>query len=215
MTFEIKKQEANIVIIGSFNPTIFNPDWFLRHGLISQVEMEGANVEIIHRDIAKFTLNWLEIEVLSNRFVARTNDQSYFLPLKDLVVSVFSILDQTPIKQMGMNRSFDLSLQDEKTWHKFGDTLAPKDIWSKLLPERVGLLSLKVKSPRADALEGNINVTVESSRADIKNGIHFALNSHVEIAGEVTIEDVLTKYWEETLNRSEQMCETIVSEATS
>jgi hypothetical protein len=216
MVLDIKRNEASIVVVGSFNPTIFNPDWLLRHELISQVEIDDVNVEIIHRDIAKFSLSWLSIEVVSNRFTARTNDQSYFLPLKDLVVSIFSILNQTPVVQMGMNRAFDVALQDEATWHKVGDTLAPKTIWNKVLPERVGLTSLKVKSPRADGLEGSINASVETSRLqDIKYGVHFGVNSHVEINDDVTIEYVLTKYWEESLHSSEKMCESIIEEATS
>ena len=114
MAFDIKKNEASIVVVGSFNPTIFSPDWLLRHGLISQAEMDDVNLEIIHRDVAKFSCGWLSIEVVFNRFTARTNDHSYFLPLKDLVVSVFSILNQTPVEQMGMNRAFDIALPESQ-----------------------------------------------------------------------------------------------------
>lgn len=216
MALDIKKQEASIVIIGSFNPTIFNPDWLLRHELISHIEMDDVDVEIIHRDVAKFSLSWLSIEVVHNRFTARTNDESYFLPLKDLVISIFSILNQTPIVQMGMNRGFDFSLQDENSWHKLGDTLAPKEIWNKLLPKRVGLFSLKVKSPRADELNGNINVSVEPSKLqDIQFGVHFGFNSHVEISDSVTVEDVLTKNWEDVLQQAKKISEALIEEAIS
>jgi len=214
MAFDVKKQEASLVVIGSFNPTIFNPDWLLRHELISQVEMDDVDIEIIHRDVAKFSLSWLSIEVVHNRFSARTNDQSYFLPLRDLVVSIFSILNQTPVVQIGMNMTFDFSFQDEALWHKIGDTLAPKDIWEKVLPKRVGLTSLKVKSPRVDDLEGNINIAVETLRSeDIKFGIRFSVNNHIEIDDDKTIEDLLMNHWEESLQQADKLSEMIIEEA--
>lgn len=217
MTIDIIEQEASIVVVGAFNPTIFNPDWLLRHELISDDAMGDVNIEIIHRDVSRFSLGWLSIEVVFNRFTARTNDPSYFLPLQDLVVSLFSILNQIPVKQLGMNRTFELSLPDQETWHKLGDTLAPKDIWKKFLPERVGLMSLKVTSPRDDNLTGNLNVTIEPSKlADIQNGIHFSTNSHVELDPDdnASIKNVLFEYWESTLDQSSDMSNAIIEEAT-
>lgn len=213
MAVDIKREEANIVIVGSLNPMIFNPDWLIRHDLLPKVVMDEAKIEIIHRDIAKFSMDWLNIEVFQNRFVARTNDASYFLPLRDLVVSIFSILNETPAKQLGMNMNFDLSLPDEESWHKLGDVLAPKEIWNKVLPERVGLLFLKVESPRDDDLPGNINVTFGPSPIkEIKNGVHFNINNHIELGDDLSIQSVLEK-WEFSLEEAKKISQTIIEEA--
>lgn len=213
---ELKRQEASIVVVGSFNPTIFNPDWLYRHDLISQADIEGANVELIHRDISKFSTSWFAIDVLQDRFLARTNDESCFLLLRDLIVSIFSILNQTPVKQMGMNINFDLSFRDEGLWHKLGDTLAPKDIWNKSLPSRVGLITLTVKCPRTDQFKGNLRISIESIRhEDIKFGIRFGTNSHVELNNEVTVEHVLLTSWEDSLAHAKQTKDAVIQEAIS
>jgi hypothetical protein len=36
---------TSVVLVGSLNPTIFTPDWFARHGLLSDKEAESARVD--------------------------------------------------------------------------------------------------------------------------------------------------------------------------
>ncbi len=203
-------QEASIVLVGNFNPTIFHPDWFLRYDIIPEVDREGADIEIIHPEIAKFNFPWVGIEVLQKRFVARTQDPSHFSPLRDLVVSTFSILEHSPVSQLGMNLTINYTVADEKTWHKIGDSLAPKTIWKKSLPERVGLLLLRVQSPRTDTLPGNIKVTVESRE---EFGITININSHVELDESINVIDILSDRWEATMEQATDIANTTIDEA--
>ena len=180
--FEINTQEASIVFIGSFNPAIFHPEWLVRNGLIPADDLAGAKVEVVHNDISKFTLEWLGVDVLSNKFIARTNDPSKFSPLKDLMISVFNVLEHTPIVQIGLNLITDYKINSEENWHKIGDTLAPKTIWEQCLPKRVGLKSLKLVSPRPDELKGIMNVSIDSyGNEQIPYGVRFNINNHIEI----------------------------------
>ena len=67
--YTLETQEASIVLVGSFNPAIFHPEWLLRHELIPEDDIKAAKVEIVHQNISKFSLSWFNIEILNNRFV--------------------------------------------------------------------------------------------------------------------------------------------------
>lgn len=206
-------QEASIVLVGSFNPAIFHPAWLANHGLIPTVEAEGAKVDIVHKDVSSFSLEWLRIDVVHEKFIARTNDQSQFNPLRDLIMSVFRILEHTPIKQLGMNRQMHFSLENEETWHKIGHTLAPKEIWNKSL-SMPGLTSLSLESKRSDNFKGKINVRLEPSpRA--KYGVFIDVNNHIELGDEIksSVPEILSEHWEEALDKAEKIAITTLEGA--
>lgn len=215
--YTLENQEASIVFVGSFNPAIFHPEWLLRHDLIPEDDKKAANVEIVHRDISKFNLEWFSVEIVSNRFVIRTNDPAKYMPLKDLMVSIFKILNHTPITQLGMNLSLTYKIDTEENWHKIGDTLAPKPIWENSLPKRVGMVSLKVQSPRTDSLNGYINVVVNSVRSDFY-GVNLTINNHVELTSGLKNETggndaptILADNWEPALVLARKIGETTLA----
>jgi hypothetical protein len=76
--YSLQSESASIVLVGSFNPAIFHPEWLLRHSLISEDDNKGAKVEIVHSQLSKFSLEWLFIDVMNEKLIARTNDSSYF-----------------------------------------------------------------------------------------------------------------------------------------
>jgi hypothetical protein len=216
--FSLDTEEASIVLVGSLNPAIFHPEWLLRNDLITQDDLKGANTEIVHRDLSKFSLDWLTIDVTRDKFIARTNDPSKFSPLKDLMISVLKILEHLPIDKMGMNVTRDYKIDDETLWHKVGDNLAPKAFWNDL-PQRVGLTSMNVNSPRDDDLKGEINVGVVSIIKDYK-GVRFTFNSHIELKytenEKEIVQDaasIILKHWENTLSFAIKTCDNILGKA--
>ena len=54
---------CTIAVLGDFNPIIFQPSWMAMKGIIGEGEAEGAKVELIHKDLVRFSLDWAEIEV--------------------------------------------------------------------------------------------------------------------------------------------------------
>lgn len=198
LTFE----EASIVLVGSFNPTIFHPAWLSKYNLIPAVEAEGAKVDIVHNELSSFSLGWLSVQVVHEKFIARTNDRSHYNPLRDLIISVFKILEHTPIKQLGMNRQMDFSVGNENDWHKIGNTLAPKEIWKKSLAEPL-LTSLALESRRTDNLSGKINLRLEPSKRS-KHGVLIDVNNHIELSdGEkLTVPTVLSEHWEKNMDKA-------------
>ena len=216
--FSLESEEASIVFVGSFEPAIFHPEWLVRHGLITEDDIKESNVEIVHHDLAKFSLQWLAIDVLRNKFVARTHDPSKFAPLKDLMFSVFKILSHTPIKQLGMNLAIRYKVETEELWHKIGDTLVPKTVWEESLPKRVGMISLDVQSPRRDSLNGFIRVNVSPIRREFF-GVSFNINSHVELKHpedkepSTDVTDVLALHWDASLTTAREICDKTLRKA--
>lgn len=173
--------------------------------MIPDDDLDMANVEFVNHDLSKFSLAWLSFEVIRNKLVASTIDPSKFEPLRDLIISVFDILDHTPIKNMGMNLNVDYAIEKEEVWHKIGDILAPKEVWKKTLPEgRIGLTRISVQTERNDDLKGLINVTL--SPIEMKNyGVRVNINNHINIEEDeqgLTPSNILSEYWDNTIENS-------------
>ncbi|MDA3788837.1 MAG: hypothetical protein PF503_10140 [Desulfobacula sp.] len=212
---KLASEEASIVLVGSFNPAIFHPEWLLRNGLISEDDMEKQEVEIVHKDLTRFSLAWLAIQIQHDKFVARTNDPSQFIPLKDLMASIFDILEHTPINKVGMNYSANYDLSNEDDWHKVGHTLAPKDIWNETLNDPVGMTSLSVQCPRNDDYCGEINVTIGPLKSK-GFGINIDVNNHIDASGEnefLNPSDILMKHWDDAISHAKKIGETTIKKA--
>ncbi|WP_200335611.1 hypothetical protein [Thiocystis violacea] len=171
-------EDVAIVLIGDFNPMIFQPAWFALEGLIRKSEAEDAHVEIIHHDIASFRLDWLSVDVLPDRFTARIRSEAFRTQLRDLVVGAFSKLPHTPTRQLGINLTQRYRFATDAEWHKFGHYLAPKSPWSHLL-ENPGMLGLHVKGTRPDQEPGHVVVSVEPIRPGFAS---LRVNDHFEQA---------------------------------
>jgi len=216
--YSLQSESASIVLIGSFNPAIFHPEWLLRHGLISEDDSKGAKVEIVHNQLSKFGLEWLFIDVMHEKLIARSNDSSYFSPMRDLVSSVLKILEHTPINQMGMNLDLSYKIDEEEIWHRIGDNLVPKKYWD-VLPERVGMKGVTLESPRPDDLKGYIQVRVSPIRKEF-TGVNFGVNNHIELfyvedEDEVKLNsaDILVDNWDRLLEYSKWVCEETLKKA--
>lgn len=103
-------QTAAIVLLGSFNPRIFQPAWLAQHALIRNEEAERATGVVFSEDIAVFTCDWLSIHVTKDRFTAATENAEHVNTLRDLVLGTFSLLEHTPFNKMGLNRSIRRAL---------------------------------------------------------------------------------------------------------
>lgn len=195
-SLSLELDAANIVLLGTFNPAIFQPAWLAAHSLIRKEEAEHADGLVFSRELASFTADWLRLQVTADRFEAMTEDPAHVEPLRDLVVSVFSLLEHTPFDKMGMNRFMHFRVDSEERWHRFGDFLAPKAPW-KLLLSQPGLRSLTIEGSRVEAPGARIQVKVEPS-VRVHPGVYFAVNEHHEVSGPETgrqLMATLAKSW--------------------
>lgn len=204
---------ANIVLLGSFNPSIFQPAWLAAHRLIRDEESEAAKIEIIRPEVSSFTAGWLQVEVTQERFQASTADAAHYEPLRDLVLGVFAILEHTPFDKMGINRHMHYRVEAEKQWHAFGDFLVPKAAWRTVLSSP-GLRSLTVEGRRGEAEGPRIQVKVEPS-VRVHPGVFIATNEHHEASAPDAARRLMTilrDAWNDSQAYAKHLAETMLDQ---
>jgi len=165
---------ATIVMLGSFNPTIFQPRWLGAQHLIRAEEAENADIATIQTELADFKTEWFHLQVLQNRFQIVCLDPRQYGPLRDLVAGMFTILPHTPVTALGMNRTFHFEMSSVDLWHALGHLLAPKEFWNPIL-EAPGLRSMQIQGRRKEIDGGVVLIKVEPS-VRIPHGLFVEVN---------------------------------------
>jgi len=198
----------HIVLIGSFNPQIFQPAWFSSENLIRKEEADSAKIDLVHPQVTSFSLEWLELRASPDRFSVTSSSDHRFQPelARDLTLGTFRLLRHTPLRMLGLNRYYHFPMSSEEAWHKVGHRLAPKEPWKGLL-ERPGMRSLTMEGTRTDGLRGRVHVMVEPS-IHVTHGLFVLVNDHYEVEkteqpeGASELMDTLEKVWKESLEKS-------------
>jgi hypothetical protein len=193
---------SSIIMLGTFNAAIFQPQWFARHGLIPNEEAETVSNLVIAEGVARFNTRWLELLVVPGRFQAATADGSRTETLRDLVGGVFELLEHTPVKAMGINRMMHFKLDTEEAWHGVGDRLAPKDFWKPIFTNRPGLRRLDMQGQREGSSAETVHVITEPSARVTPYGLFIQVNEHFDINPDKDSVSVLVQqlrqHWEQS-----------------
>jgi hypothetical protein len=206
---------ASIVMIGSFNPAIFQPRWLGAQHLIRPEEAESAKITIIQAEVADFSTEWFQLQVLQNRFVLTSADPRQYAPLRDLAGAIFAMLPQTPVTALGLNRSFHFKMPSVDSWHRIGHVLAPKDPWNSIM-EGPGLRSMLIEGRRKQVDGGVLRIKVEPS-TQVEYGLYVAVNEEFKSPGNGESEaarwaaESLAEHWDAILNFSEVAAEHLLS----
>ncbi len=200
--------------MGNFNPKIFQPAWFASQGLIREIEAQEAKTEIIHADIAIFSLEWLKLEVTRERINISTEQEAYFEALADLVIGTFRTLRHTPASKMGINSALHYRVKSIDAWHEIGHKLAPKEPWKGIL-NKPGMIRVEMQDERQTGPKGFMRVRVEPSKP-CHPGVFININDHFE-SGEVepilscdTIIGILESNWQSSMKNSKSIAEKII-----
>ncbi|OGV64320.1 MAG: hypothetical protein A3K19_28185 [Lentisphaerae bacterium RIFOXYB12_FULL_65_16] len=182
----IQDKRTNVVLLGRFNPAIFQPAWFVRHGLLRQEEgvdedqQQGADVRVVHPEVTEFATEWLVVQILKERFQARPTRDGHDEEVRDLVLGTFRLLRHTPVETLGINTTAHWVMDSEEQWNRLGDVLAPKDVcWGEVM-EKPGLRSLIMHGTRSEGPKGHVLVRVEPSSKD-RFGVFVEINDHYEV----------------------------------
>ena len=212
---KISIEGVSIVLVGSFNPAIFQPAWFAAQGLISEVEADSAKIDVVNPELTVFSLDWLNVQVITERFMASTSQSPSKEILRDFVIGTFAILEHTPIRLLGLNMDRHFSMESEEAWHEIGKRLAPPGPWEEGL-ENPGMLSLTMMSPRTDDMEGAIRAKVEPS-TKVQYGVFLNVNDHFKLSEPdkptstaTTSVTIIRDRWEDFLKRSDEIASSIL-----
>lgn len=186
MTDPKPKIEAAVCVLrGSFNPAILHPSWLVARDLITQEDADSCKIAVVSPDVTSFDCEWFTLQVTQDSFSAHSNDPSRYSFLQELVIGIFSFLEYTPLKMLGLNRRMHFKVDSEARWHELGDQLAPKEPWKEvLLGPRTdgipGLRSLTMEGNREGSEAKYLRVKVEPS-TKVNPGIYFETNEHYQV----------------------------------
>jgi hypothetical protein len=191
---------AIVVLLGSFNPKIFQPEWFARHELLPQGEADAAEIKLIIPQVCHFETERFIVQVTEQQFIAGTKPNANSAPLRDLVQGAFFILEHTPVGAMGINHLMHFATGSEQNWHRIGDRLAPKDGWNEVLEGRPGLSSMTILTNKDAPPGAQFRIKVEPSIA-VPLGVYFETNEHYPGPEKDSLKGlmgVLNDRWEES-----------------
>jgi hypothetical protein len=172
-------EAASIVMVGSFNPAIFQPAWLSKQQLIRPEEADDAKIALIQAEAAAFSTEWFQLQVLPDRFQLSCTDPRQYGPLRDLAIAIFAILPHTPVKALGLNRHFHFEMPTLESWHAVGHCLAPKEPWELVL-DNPGMRSITMEGQRPGTTGGLVKVRVEPS-IQVKPGVFVEVNEEFRV----------------------------------
>lgn len=169
-------QGMSIVALGSFNPAIFQPEWFAISGLVRREEASTAEISVISTDVTVFKTEWFSMQVTDDRFSVSTIDPTKYLPLRDLVVGTFKTLEHTPLSAFGLNSDKHFRMDSEDMWHRFGHHYVPKQSWTSLL-QNPGTRTVVVEGRREGCEADRIQIRIQPS-IKVHPGVYMQVNQH-------------------------------------
>ncbi|MFA6241832.1 MAG: hypothetical protein WC655_12940 [Candidatus Hydrogenedentales bacterium] len=200
--------EATIVVLGRFNPSIFQPQWFARYKLLRDGEVNSATVKFIDNSFSLFSTEWFTLQVISEQFFLSTKDPSKFLLARDLVAGTFGLLSHTPVVKFGLNRLQKYECEQEEEWHKIGHILAPKNMWEGVMTGP-GLKLIQMEGSRPDSRADKVFVRL--GPIDRPRVFFVHTNQHYDLDKESVSEPVedfqryIATEWESFLDYSNQV----------
>ena len=213
-------EDISVVLIGSFNPGIFHPEWFRRQEILVPQEADEAKPRVVSPEVTEVLFLDMKLNVFPDRFILETHDASRAEKLQDVVINVLTCLPHTPVTACGLNNALHFDLKDEAYWHKIGHTLAPKEpVWNHVL-ERPGMEMLVIKGEREGQFPGHINVTVAPSKnPKMPRGIYIHSNFHFPVPRNesgMPDSDLVVPYieteWKNALEQARRVAYRILSE---
>ena len=120
----------HLLVDGHLNPFIFMPEWFHAEDLLRDEEVEEAKKSITKSvtsdsSFLAFKAGEFSFVVSRNSLEIFSNSEGLELPLRDLMLNIFSLLRHTPLTRLTISRSAHLA----------SDRPSPSaPYWSVLLP---------------------------------------------------------------------------------
>jgi hypothetical protein len=208
-------KSASIVLLGNFNPSIFHPQWFAAHGVISQSEADDeSDLKIATPQVTSFSLTWGNVQVTSDQFVISCKNPSLFTMLQDFVLKTFDILGHTPVSSMGINLEQKWLSTNKAEHQSFGDKIVPKKKWDFM--SKPGLRDIVMEEQqRPDDYSGYVQARIQALR-EKQYSVLISINDHYFIPkyetslGAEPIMEILRENWTTSKERSETIIKHVI-----
>lgn len=197
---------ATVVLLGSFNPAIFQPQWLASQQLLPKQEADHADIKVIQAEVTDFSTDWFQLQVLTNRFLVTSGDPRQYSPLRDLAAGIFAILSHTPTTLLGISRGLHFRMPSAEKWHALGHVLAPKESWLPIV-HRPGLRSMLMEGKRQPESNATLYVKCEPS-VKVEYGIFIEVHEEhkppaVDTLGSEWVQECLNRNWDDMITFAE------------
>jgi hypothetical protein len=216
MAPRIEIEGINVVAVGSFNPRLFHPDWFSKQGLISDDELKYSldNLDTIHKTIISYPIKESHLEVSLDRLQIG-GDFRANLQIRDLLVSIFSLLEHTPVTAIGINRGMHFRVDSDDQKYAILNNLSPKESYKELLKKPV-LKEIQVAGTRPDSDEGYVLINVQPS-VRINPGIFIEVNNHHGSSEDRKVDlqylmEKVSRSWKDILDYAKEISEGLLQD---
>lgn len=213
--YHLKRARANIVLVGTFFPLLFTPEWFQRNKLLPKEE--SISIGIMHEELTRFSLAAISVEVQRDRIVFSSDVDQFGYLVKDLALGVAILVPEVKVEAIGLNFSSTFEFDSLDFYNYIGDFLAPKECWLKSFSgaERAGLRRMEIQIPSVRLGACNHNFTL-SGGVDHKC-IDLSLNNHFDVdvsalAGVEFDPEKILNLWDEATLVYHDACGTLLSE---
>jgi hypothetical protein len=176
-------ENCTVVLLGSFNPAIFHPEWFIRMGLLPVGARDPSGIKVVSPDVSECVLGPVKVFCDNTRLIFSVGNMTDSDKLQDLVIGSLSILGHVPLTAAGINQEGVFKTRSEAHWHKIGHTLVPKElVWNKL-GDTPGTHQILVKYPldKNSGTEQHISVTPYPQGTQLHPAIKINTNIHYQI----------------------------------
>ncbi|WP_420618230.1 hypothetical protein [Candidatus Poriferisocius sp.] len=203
------QQELALVVLGAFNPSIFQPSWFAQEDLIRQEEAEAAKIEIIHPEVTVFELDWLRLQVTRDRLAVHSRRESHYEATRDLLIGTLDLLRHMPTRALGVNHDLVLEYGSQDSFNQLGWELVPEDKWTPVL-QRPGMVRVEEQGERTDGYDGYVRVRIEpildgGTKVLCEVNDHFNLSNENIPSSTVTMGVLLKDEWRNISERAAQI----------
>ena len=208
MAFQCDLEGISAVIVGNFNPAIFQPAWLARNNLIRESEATNAEIELVRPELASFTVGSFIFNVHSSRLKIETLDPGKSEPVRDLIVGIFSLLEHTPVSHFGINRNMHFRAGKGQV-ERLMSRLRPVGLDQCLDDPKV--VSATALTARPGSSAQALRFKVEPS-VQVPGGIYIDSNEHYEAPSDISdAMNILRDEWRDALQYSRTSAERILS----
>lgn len=217
-------ENCSVVLLGSFNPAIFHPEWFVRQGLIGADAVDPDKIKVVSSDVTECDVGTVKLVCDNTRLIFSAGNMTESDKLQDMVTGTLRILAHVPLLAMGLNQEGVFRAQSEEHWHQIGHTLAPKaPVWDKL-GKSPGMQQISIKYPLQEnpRIEQNFtvepfpNTSLKHPAIKIRTNLHYQISTPAEIpiSGDTTqlALDFIAEHWKCATTRVREVARIIFEE---
>lgn len=175
-----------IVVVGSFNPRIFHPQWFAKNNLLPPKEAAEADIGFVNNEVAMFQTEWLNAQITNEKFVLECLDSSKDVLLRDLTLGVFTVLEHTPVAALGLNHNRHYHAPNAGRLSEVLERFAPTSPWNQVLTGP-HLRVIRMEGTHTASGATKVGVKLEPSNL-FEDAAFLQINQHFQLAEAAAIE---------------------------